>query len=156
MIIDRLENAHFYRALGKPFREAFDFLASADPDNLEAGRHEIDRDRVFALVQDYFTRPRDLEKWEAHRLHADIQYILSGRELVGWSPVGRLRVGVPWSPAGDCLSLAGDGVFHEARKGDFLVFFPPDAHLPGVSAGTRPETVRKIVVKILLAKPKGT
>lgn len=44
------------------------------------GRHEIDGDRVFALVQNYTTNPIEGALYEAHRRYSDIQFVFSGRK----------------------------------------------------------------------------
>ena len=48
----------------------------------------------------------------------------------------------------DIEFLTGEGVFFTMNQGDFAVFFPDDAHMPGMTA-TSPMAVRKAVVKVL-------
>ncbi len=50
MILDDLEQAARYYDLHPGFRRAFEFLRRTDLATLAGGRHEIDGERVFALI----------------------------------------------------------------------------------------------------------
>jgi beta-galactosidase beta subunit len=84
MIIDQLRNVQsgFYPALlsatdadglAQRFAKAFHFLQTADLENAEPGRVDIDGDQIFALIQEYNTKPLAQGFWEAHRKYIDIQ-----------------------------------------------------------------------------------
>jgi len=51
VITDRIENAARYQALHPGIARALEFLASSDLDNLTEGRHVIDGEAIYALVQ---------------------------------------------------------------------------------------------------------
>jgi biofilm protein TabA len=146
MVYDLLSNAHLYTALGPRIALGFRFLAEHDLDALPTGRHEIDGDRVFALVSDYEPKPLSAGRWEAHRRYLDLQYVSKGTERFGIVPIERLAAG-EYVPEKDITWLTGTGDHLTLAAGQFAIVWPGDAHMPGLDAGV-PGTVRKIVVKI--------
>ena len=48
----------------------------------EAGRVELDGDKLYASVQYYNPKTPNLEKFEAHRDYVDIQLLLAGSETI--------------------------------------------------------------------------
>jgi biofilm protein TabA len=148
MILDDLDHADQYRRLGSRFARAFQFLRETDLVALAPGRHDIEGARVFALVSDYDTKPREASVWEAHRRHVDVQYVPSGRELVGVAPLEALDT-QPYDADKDVLFATGAGEFVTLSPGRFVVLFPQDGHMPGVSIDG-PQAVRKVVVKIAI------
>jgi YhcH/YjgK/YiaL family protein len=151
MIVDALANAALYRAVHPRLADALDYLAAFDPSTPD-GRVAIDEDRVYAQVQTYATKPAAEKKWESHRRYLDVQYVVSGRELIGVAPSDALDGATPYNDAKDVVNYAGPRgaaatLFVEG--GQFAIFFPHDGHQPGVAAGESAE-VRKVVVKVLL------
>jgi len=149
MIIDQLKNARLYQGLGGNLKKAFDYLAGQDFSAIEPGRYDIDGDTVYALVQRYDTKPRGKGPWEAHRRYIDVQFVASGIETLGWTNIGNLTETQSYVADKDYLLLDGSGDFVTARTGDFLVFFPEDAHMPCL-AHDQPAPVLKVVVKVLV------
>src|SRR5262245_49167940 len=100
MILDTLENWHLYRSLGRRFELGFSALRDGigqKPD----GKYELDGQNVFAIVQRYQTRPKEKCAWEAHRKYADVQFVLSGAERMGWAPISGLTVRDPYNAEKD-------------------------------------------------------
>ncbi len=149
MIVDDIRNAVLYGGIADRMRSAFEYLVVTDFDDMALGRYAIDGDNLFALVQQYETKARDQGVWEAHRRYIDVQYIATGIETIGYAPIDGLKVTQPYADDKDCVLLAGNGDFLTARAGTFFVFFPEDAHMPGLTH-TTPGTVRKVVVKVLI------
>ena len=75
----------------------------------------------------------------------------SGVELMGHAPLASLRVGV-YDESRDFVAAEGDGDFFRMTAGSFVIFWPGDAHMPGLAAGA-PAALRKIVVKVPVARP---
>ena len=146
MIIDQLKNASMYFGLGPRVEAALRYLQGTDFEQVEPGRYEIDGDRVFALVQEYESKPKEEGFWEAHRQYVDVQYVASGAEHMGYAPAERLQAGV-YDAEKDFLKLDGDGEFLKVRAGSFVILAPQDAHMPG-TAITAPQPVKKVVVKV--------
>lgn len=147
MIIDHIERAPLYNGIGARIRAALEYLAKTDFSGMKDGRHDIDGDKVFALVQRYETKPRNQGKWETHRRYIDVQYVASGAEVMGYAPAGGLTVIQPYSGERDCTFYTGAGDFVTACAGTFIVFFPEDAHMPCLACET-PVPVVKVVVKV--------
>jgi YhcH/YjgK/YiaL family protein len=147
MIIDRLGNASLYVRLGDGLARAFRYLQSTDLGALPAGRVDIDGDRLFALVQDYETRPREAGRWEAHRRYIDVQFVVRGEESIGYADMAALPAGPYESDKDIQFADGGDGSFVTVPAGTFVVLWPGEAHMPGM-AGRPPGRVRKIVVKV--------
>lgn len=147
MIIDTLENAAHYQHLSTGIRMALDYLAETNIESQDPGRYDIKGDEVYVLVQDCQPKPRENGVWEAHRKYIDVQYVAAGPEIMGYAPVDSLEVTQPYVKEKDCIFLSGDGNFFTVNTGMFAVFFPQDAHMPGLQAAAV-KNIRKAVVKI--------
>ena len=150
MILDRLENASLYRPLGPLIAAALDFLRRTDFSQMPSGRHELDGDRLFAVVQRYRPKPLDQIVWEAHRQYIDVQYLAAGTERMGYLPLGDgLRVRQPYDPDKDAIFFDADGQFFTVSPGNFAIFAPSDVHAPGLATGTIADSaeVCKVVMK---------
>ena len=147
MILDRLENAGQYRALGPGLAKGLAFLAETGFCGREDGRIAIEGDDLYAILMSYKTRPSEEGRWEAHRKYLDIQCVLAGAERIGWANLGELEPDGEYDPDKDALFLHGVGSFFAAKAGTFAVFGPQDAHMPGLALGP-PALVRKVVVKV--------
>jgi biofilm protein TabA len=146
MIVDRLKNAALY-ASDRKLARALDWLAAADLAKLQPGRVEIDGVELFALAQAYQTRLRENCRFEAHRKYIDVQYVAEGTEQMAYAHLSALKNTVPYDAEKDIEWLDGEGSFIVVPAGAFAVFFPEDAHIPGVAIG-KPSAVRKVVVKV--------
>lgn len=149
MIVDLLENAGRYAEIHPLLKAGFDFLRGTDLLTLPAGRHDVQGDRLFALVNDYTTQPAEQVPFEAHRRYTDIQLMVRGIERIGVTPVSTLKPTIPHVDEKDIAFFAGDGDFVSLREGVFAVFFPQDGHQPGVCLD-EPMMVRKVVMKVEL------
>lgn len=149
MILDRIENNWGYLNGESELYEGFKFITKVFNQNTSDGRYEIKGDDIYAMVQSYTTDAPENKKLESHRRYIDIQYIVSGKEVIGWLPTEGLRVMTPYSEENDVI------FYHSAKSmsrivltpGMFAVFYPHDAHRPGCFLDT-PEPVRKIVIKV--------
>lgn len=150
MIATTLKNAHRQAPGAHGFCKAFAFLRRADLASLPDGRHPIDGDSVFALLQRYETAPASEPKFEAHKNYIDVQYVAAGAEVIGWAPLGAVKVSEPYDGEKDaCFGGAAAWTPLLLKEGDLAVFWPEDAHAPRLAAGA-PGTVFKIVVKVSL------
>jgi biofilm protein TabA len=146
MILDRIENAVAYAALYPGLSAAFDFLRRSDLAALPDGRHAIDGSRVYAEVARRNLRGRGDGRLECHRAAIDVQYVVAGEEEMGWRPVPACTQPVGAYDAAKDLLFFSDApdAWIALRPGQFVVFFPDDAHLPLVGQGA----VHKVVVKV--------
>jgi len=152
MIVDYLSNAGFYHVLGSRFAEAFEYLSRTDFSNLPDGKYPVQGDDVFAMVQRYDSRVlTPASKWEAHKTYADIQYVISGSEKMGYTQHSFVKVTDPYNPEKDFelyASQSGQSYdFVRIGQGMFTIFLPTDVHLPCVALN-QPEPVYKVVMKV--------
>lgn len=129
--------------------KAFEFLKNNDLSTLEIKRYDTDDGSLYATVSEYTTKNEEDARYEAHRKYIDIQYVINGQELIGLAPLAnRLETLETYDPERDIefLTVKG-GVKLKAHPGRFFIFFPEDAHCPGMKDGEN-STVRKVVVKV--------
>lgn len=150
MVLDRIENSERYESLHTGFKKAFDFIRNNDLASLEEGRYEIDGDDVFALIQCYETAPASEKQIEAHRNYIDIQYMVSGEEMIGYTGSQNLTVTVPYSSDSDIEFYSHKNTtFCYLEPGTFAVFFPEDPHMPCCRIDAEvPVKAKKLVLKI--------
>lgn len=148
MILDDLQAAGRYDALHPLFRAGMEFLRRGDLESLPGGRHEIDGDRVFALVNRDPGRGHAGARLEAHRKYIDIQYLVSGREEIGWRPTEQCQqVSEPYDDSRDILFFADHPqTWIELPAGKFMIFYPQDAHAPLAATGDNLKVVIKVAV----------
>jgi YhcH/YjgK/YiaL family protein len=147
LIFDDLARAGIYRNLGPRFAAGFDYLSSTDLLSLADGRYSILGSDVFAIVQTYDTKPQSQGRWEAHRLHADIQFVISGREKMGAAPLATMKLQPPYDPEKDVEFYEGAGQFFEVSERQFALFLPHDVHMPSIALGAAAQ-VKKAVIKV--------
>ncbi|MNE77603.1 Toxin-antitoxin biofilm protein TabA [compost metagenome] len=97
-------------------------------------------------------QPSDLRP-EVHRQNVDVQFLVSGSELIG------VAADRGDNPIHQELLAQRDIIFYQdvadeswltMQPGNFAVFFPPDVHRPAC-INQQPCDIRKVVVKIPLA-----
>ncbi len=149
MIIDKLENSSLYFPLGERFEKGFKFLIDDDLSSLPEGKHEIDGDNVFALVSNYVTRSQEEKQPESHKIYADIQYMVTGAENIGYAAYKSQEVYKEYDEDKDFMLYNDISFLLKLEKGMFTVFFPDDIHMPGITMD-EPVEVKKIVIKVRL------
>lgn len=98
-------------------------------------------------VGSHTSRPTQGAEFEAHRQYLDIQYVVSGQEVVGWAPVGTLLPTGEFNMEGDIGFDKGQGEFVRIPAGYCYVVFPEDAHMPDCHTD-QPNEFVKIVVEL--------
>ena len=147
MIKDSLKNAGIYFSLSENLKKGLEWLKAQDLVNIDCGRYEIDSDAVWANVQEYETK--DDANFEAHRKYIDIQYMIKGEELVGVIDLVNCKTCIEYDNEKDLEFFETKAKFQyqELREGDFLIFYPHDAHKPSIAFGAK-SMVKKVVVKV--------
>jgi YhcH/YjgK/YiaL family protein len=146
MIIDHISNSALYYGISKNLEKGLKFIQETDFSSLEVGKYTIDGDNVFALVQQHNGKEINETKFEGHKNYIDIQYIVKGKELMGYAPIEDMEVINPYNVEKDVLFLKWEGTLLPYNEGMFSIFFPQDAHMPNVKAFEG--TVKKVVVKV--------
>jgi biofilm protein TabA len=155
MIYDSLDNFRAYEGLHPGFADIQAFLATADLSKLATGNHPINDRGAYASVNEYDTRSIEDCFIECHRKFIDVQIIAWGEEKIGISHK-RFCTEQPYDDGKDLQKLTGRVDFITLVPGLFAVFFPHDAHEPGVTSGTEAVAVKKIVFKIPAGSGKWT
>ena len=148
MIYDRLENLNDYAALDpEAWKLVSDFIVSCGEKMPEKGKHVLDGDRVFVIVQQYNPHEIMEDKLEIHRNYTDIQLLLSGNETIYYCSIDGLDCTHEYDEQGDyALYRMENGTPLALEAGNFALFLPGEGHMPGV--GDANSEVIKLVVKI--------
>lgn len=150
MVVTDLKCINHQVSMTTALRKAIDFLRRPDIHLIPDGRMDIDGDLVFALVQRYETLKTDAPRFEYHRKYIDIQYVVSGEEVIGWAPADSMVITEEYDGNKDiCFGTVPDGEMTPVylKAGQLTVLYPEDGHAPKLAAGA-PSSVFKIVVKV--------
>jgi YhcH/YjgK/YiaL family protein len=147
MIYDTLAHASSYHSLSPRFQAALEYLRTFDPSTPD-GKVPVQGDDVYAVVQSYIPTPASERPFEAHRKYADIQYVVSGEELIQYCPLAALAETKAYVDANDFALYKGPDDFPLfMTAGTFAILLPQDGHKPGClwrDAGK----VKKVVMKV--------
>ena len=148
MIIDTLKNAEKYFCLNPLFEKAFEYLKTIDLDKIEAGKYNIDNDRLSAIVsvKPGKTVEESIAKFECHNKHIDIQLCIRGKEQVGWKPRDScVLLAIERNEKSDFIYYNDvPDMFFELTHNQFAIFFPEDVHAPMIGN----EEIKKMVIKV--------
>jgi YhcH/YjgK/YiaL family protein len=146
--IDKKDFAIRYHAHQDRWERAFQFLRRDDLDSLPVGELELDGRNVYAIIQEYTTKNPEDAQYESHRHYTDIQHLVSGTEAIGRADLSSTSVKTPYSEEKDiAFYTAPDGERMIATPDNFFIFFPDDAHMPGMKVDQN-APVRKVVLKV--------
>ncbi len=148
MILDALKNAALYKSVHPRFKKAFDFLLNTDLVALPLGKLELEGSDLFVNVVEIEGKSADEAKMETHKNYIDIQVPITASETMGWIAVNQLKQTTQeYNPEKDVAFFADKATnFLLVQQGEFAVFFPEDAHQPGIADGTH----KKVIVKVLV------
>ena len=110
----------------------------------EAGKVVLKEGELMVNFADACPKTKEEALLETHNDFIDIQIPLSGEEVMGYTP----RTDLPEA----AYNAEKDITFYEGlatnyltiKPGMFTIFFPEDAHAPGIT----PDGVRKVIVKV--------
>ena len=146
MILDLIKNKDLYVKAHPLFEKAFEFIEEYLKNPLEPGEYKICGDDLLARIMEYNTREDGL--FEVHNKYIDIQYIAEGAERIAY---GRREDFTPleYDAEGDFLFLEGrrEKLEFVLSEGEFVVFFPEDAHKPSLDL-EETQKVKKVVLKV--------
>lgn len=147
MIVDTIKNISIYSNLSGRIFKGLEILEDPNLLNKEDGKYEVEGDNIFYLVQRYKTKKSSEAKFEAHRKYIDIQAVLKGKEIIGYTHINNLKENTPYKEDIQFFETPDD--FNEIKltEGMFAVLFPEDAHMPTCDYNEQTD-VLKIVVKI--------
>lgn len=147
--LDRQKMDAHFAAHPDRWKATFEFLKNTDLESLELGEYEILGRDVYAIVSEYLPKEAEDCRFESHKKYIDLQYLISGEEMMGVTATESLEVVVPYVE--DIMFYTPEGVeavYEKAVPGKFFVFFPDDAHRPSMKSAEG-VSVKKVVVKVL-------
>lgn len=152
MIIDKIENCGQYYSMHKNFQRAFEAVKNALDKDMPVGKYEIDGADLFISVQEYNTKLEENARFEAHRKYIDIQYIVSGEEVVEVTDISKTSIETEYNETKDMEFYTPNGRVWKGSltAGEYGIFFPNDVHRPALAVDGQPAPVKKILVKIKL------
>ena len=146
MIFDSLNHMEAYRGIHPGVYKGLELLRDTDFGAKADGTYYVDGDDLFYFIQSYETTLANATP-EAHIKYIEIQCILFGAERMAFGTLEDMDEEVLPRPEGDIRFYRGTMDSVTVTAGKFAVFFPGDAHAPGIAVGS-PAPVRKVVVKV--------
>ena len=150
MITSTLTQLHWYSIISPNFGKAIQYALTTDFTLLETGKYPFDGEQVFAIVNEYTTKPLSECDPESHQDYADIQLMIRGAEKFGYTPLTDQIASTPYDPGKDVAfyTLAEEDLSYiTLQAGQFIIFFPTDIHQPEVFS-RQPDLVKKVVIKV--------
>ena len=142
MIICPWKDIKKYASVLPGIEEAFDAVNALT--DFEAKTYLLSNGNRF-FVTAGTTKAPDVA--EAHRKYMDVQYIVKGKEVMGWADLSACTPTVEFSEEKDIGMYSGDFEYITINEGICYVAFPEDAHMPGRHLDV-PNDFVKIVVKL--------
>lgn len=149
MILDSLNNSAAYESLHPLFKQAFDYLKTADFLRAEPGKTVLAENKLIVNIADICGKPKTEAAIETHNKYIDIQMPVIGVEKIGWKAGSELNeVSKPYDEENDITFYVDrPTTFTKIYPGQFAIYFPEDGHAPGIGEGA----IKKVIVKVLVA-----
>lgn len=130
------------------FNKLVEYVLKNDIFKMPLGKYEIDGKSLYFEISNCNLREKQSAPLEAHKKYADLQLILEGSETFGLADTNVCKeIKAPYNAEKD-IEFFEDAPeqYKTLSAGEFMVFFPEDAHAPLIGKGS----VKKVVFKILL------
>jgi YhcH/YjgK/YiaL family protein len=147
MIFDKIENAHLYAKTHAGINKALNYLKNTNFLELENGKHEIEGDVIFAIVNEYETKKPEENLLESHIKYIDVQFVAQGIEQIGFTTFNNQKPVKLYDSPDDYMLFKEPYNLITLNKGMFAIFYPDDMHIPGLMIDTVSK-VKKVVVKV--------
>lgn len=150
MYIGNLTQLDFTLSLSPKLREIILDVKERIRFPLPTGKYSIAGDDVFFMVVDDKTQLLESRRSEIHRNYLDVQILLEGEEVFGYST---LQFEIIEEDLLDDKDVAfSEKVINEqfvkVTSNEFVIFYPGQPHRPLVAVDSKPATVKKVIVKI--------
>ena len=148
MIFDHLNHVKRYSI--PQINKILNFISKNNCLTLPNEQIDIDGKNLFVRVMEYVPKPAFKNKFETHQIHMDLQYIVSGVELMRVAPREALISLGDYDEKKDCQFFKA----HEAvsdfivKANEFAVFYPGEAHCPSCLFKNSTILIKKLVFKI--------
>lgn len=148
MVLDKIENAPLYYGMHKGVERALKYIQCTNFSSLENGKHDIDGDAIFSIINEYETK--DIRKdslLESHLEYIDVQYVHLGIEQIGVTSLNNQKAVKSYDKTDDYMLFNEPYNLITLNEGMFAIFFPDDLHLPGIMVNGITK-VKKVVIKV--------
>ncbi len=109
---------------------------------------------LFVRIMRYQPQPAEQNIFETHRVYADIQVMVKGKEIMQCARPQDLTPATEYDPKGDFRFFTVDKNFSDlvVNAGEFVVFFPGEPHRPSCRCHDYDGENLKLVFKIRMGK----
>ncbi len=152
MIFDTRDNLLRYMGIHKNLDTALKWINETDLRCFHDSTFEIEGKKVYGFIQEYPTKPKESISFESHNRYIDIQYVISGKEIIEFAKTSELTITDPYNDQKDICFYDGQ-IIDEKRcvstqlnQDQFVICFPDDGHRPMIGDGNM---VKKMVLKVL-------
>ena len=143
MITGNIKDCEKYYSVNSGFESAFESLKT-----VEYGKNTTNLTVNFSEPTTSDEDNAGKKKiFEAHRKYIDLHYIIDGTEQFGYAKIDTLTPVTEYDEKDDYILLLGEASRITLNKGDFVIAFPEDAHIPALKYKNS-EKVKRAVVKI--------
>lgn len=149
MVLDSIENAARYLHLGDGITKALHYIQNNDLTKVQTGKYELENDRLVMNVFEFEATNTNECRLEGHRRYIDLQYWVTGSELMGHEVLNTQPVLEAYNDKTDCIFYDCNSSFSRVLPGMFVIYFPTDLHTAVVDPLSASK-VKKIVFKIMV------
>lgn len=148
MIFDKICNIENYKGINKNLDIAIDTIVKKGHMDGVMGKNIVCKENVFFNVQKYVTKNKEECFFETHEQYLDIQMVRLGEEKIGVSEIENLKIEKLYDGEKDVEIQMGEAqVTFEMTQNNFLILFPGEPHMPGISKDGNKE-IEKVVYKV--------
>jgi YhcH/YjgK/YiaL family protein len=149
MILDRIDNVRFYQNLSPNIKIALDYIKNLKVVDLKPGKINL-ANGITVTSFIYMGKDTSSVKFESHRTHLDLEYIVKGVELVQIAHPDLLRVKEAYDPSKDIKYYHDAEAYNQFKlnEGYFAIYYPDDAHKVGLKVNE--SEIYKVWVRIPL------
>jgi YhcH/YjgK/YiaL family protein len=133
--------------MGEGIANALNYIRNNDLSTVQPGRYEIDGDRLVMIVFEFESTNTNECRLEGHRRYIDLQYWVSGSELMGHEILNFQPVLEAYNEKTDCAFYNCIASYSRLLPGMFVIYYPSDLHT-AVCDPLSNERVKKIVFKV--------
>ena len=145
MLVSSISNCENILKFFSQLDIVFDYIVKNINNKTLDGKYNITKD-IYATVQTCQPKPKKEQVLEKHKKYIDLQYVVSGKEKIGWKFFDKkFKVLKRYSTKNDISFYSNNpDTYINLKKGEFVIFFPEDTHAPLCCL----KTVKKCIVKI--------
>jgi biofilm protein TabA len=154
MIFDQVGHLNRYTQI--PFiKDVVEFLSRSALMDLTQPEIPIRGRDVFVRVIRYHAKPAEQIRFESHRVYADIQVLVKGKEIMQSTRPQDLKPTTEYDQNTDCQFFGAERNISDlvVNAGEFVFFAPGEPHRPSCRCPDYDGENLKLVFKIKMGNP---